>query len=221
MNPPTLEQIAYLRKRIAKGDSRAEMLHKFTQRYQLGVKTFERRLRLARAGAGAAGSKPASLILLNFQHHLPQENDKNAPQDSTGAERKKEPVVPPQKKVAAGGGDILSNGILTLDECLLLLSRLAQGQCTVLRHVVCKGEVVEIEEQPNFSIRKAALNTLIKYHLANKAKSSAHPVLPTIPMRLQELLNVKSMSPERIRELMRQYDELNKQNKIPQSWSGK
>jgi hypothetical protein len=209
-----LEQIAYLRKRIAKGDSRAEMLHKFTQRYQLGVKTFERRLRLARAGAGAAGSKPASLILLNFQHHLPQENDKNAPQDSTGAERKKEPVVPPQKKVAAGGGDILSNGILTLDECLLLLSRLAQGQCTVLRHVVCKGEVVEIEEQPNFSIRKAALNTLIKYHLTNKSKPSAAD-FPTIPIKIRELLDIENMSPERVLELKNQFSALRNKQQNP------
>jgi hypothetical protein len=215
MKSTHLEQIAYLRKRIAKGDSRAAMQDKFTGRYQLGVKTFERRLRLARAGAGAAGSKPASLILLHFQHNSPQENDKNAPQDTTEATLKKEPALPPQKKAGTEEQENLSTGILTLNECLLMLSRLAQGQCTVLRHVVCKGEVVQIEEQPNFSIRKAALNTLIKYHLANKAKAAAHPVLPTIPMRLQELLNVKSMSPERIRELMRQYDELNKQNKIP------
>jgi hypothetical protein len=202
------EQIAYLRKRIAKGDSRAAMLHKFTQRYQLGVKTFERRLRLARAGA--AGSPPASLILLNFQHHAPQENDKNAPQDTTEATLKKEPALPPQKKAGTEEGENLSTGILTLDECLLMLSRLAQGQYTQVRHVVCKGEVVEIIEKPNFNIRKAALNTLVKYHLSNRNTKPEHKALPTLPVKLQELLNIKSMSPERLDELNWKFKELAK-----------
>jgi hypothetical protein len=103
--------------------------------------------------------------------------------------------------VKAAAEELLCTEIMTLDECLLMLTRFAHGQYKRERHIVCKGEVVEVMETPTFAARKAAVTVIMKYHQAvGKAAPKAEYDDPSryVTMTTDELFN---MSKERMREL--------------------
>jgi hypothetical protein len=231
MKATTREQIDYLKKRISKGDQNKKLQRKFSERWpQPSQRTFERRLSAARAEIGGTG--PGSFVLLNFQHdgdsakkqaaENRQNQDTISRQDTTGAPVEKQQAdsrhnkqETSRQKLQSTDGEALCMTVLTNEECLLMLSRFALGQYVRVREVVCRGEVIEVAESPNFSQRRAAVLAIMKYHAAVKAAAPAGRVSATIPMQLQEILNVKSMSPERIEELDRQFLALVKQEQYP------
>ncbi len=59
---------------------------------------------------------------------------------------------------------IMDARILNTDQCMYLLSRMALAQCMQTKQVLYKGEVMQLEQLPSFSIRRAAVMAILKYN---------------------------------------------------------
>jgi hypothetical protein len=93
-----------------------------------------------------------------------------------------------QTKLSAGiiaaTEKLLYTAMLHADDCLFLLTRFALGQLVRQRKVTCRAEIVELNETPNLSRRRAAVNMIMKYHTIIKQEHAAPE--PAIEVNLRE-----------------------------------
>ncbi len=163
----------------------------------------------------------------NATAKVPQQIDAEEPQQTTEAELKnyrsekiekvpqpKAEKVPQQKvmraamvtaaqEVTAAAENLLCMEVLSVEECLLMLSRFAMGQYVRARHFSCGGEVVEVQETPPFTARRSAVMAILKYHTSLKEEQGN--ARKTIALSPHEIMN---MTEERIAEITRQFDAL-------------
>jgi hypothetical protein len=168
---------------------------------------------------------------VNTDAKLPQETDAKMPQHTTGPELKnyrnektekvpqpKAEKVPQQKvvrpsmvtaaqEVTAAAENLLCMEVLSVEECLLMLSRFAMGQYVRARHFSCGGEVVEVQETPPFTARRSAVMAILKYHEA--VAGDKNTVLPNnrkyVTLTDEDL---RGLSRERISEITREFQNM-------------
>ncbi len=127
---------------------------------------------------------------------VPQQNAEKVPQQKV----LRPTMVTAAQEVTAAAENLLCMEVLSVEECLLMLSRFAMGQYVRARHFSCGGEVVEVQETPPFTARRSAVMAILKYHEA-VAKAAGTPEWDDpsryVTMSTEELFN---MSTERIGE---------------------
>jgi hypothetical protein len=149
-----------------------------------------------------------------YSNPVAGQNTTEAPlKNSTATEGQKPEAEGGQKSTAQQGQNrqlqeaterLLSIPELSTADCLFMLTRFAMGQFSRKREVLYKGQVVELNDTPNFSQRKAAVLAIMKYHATNKNTTSAAE-FPTIPIKIRELLDIENMTSDRIQQLMQQF----------------
>jgi hypothetical protein len=109
-------------------------------------------------------------------------------------------------EIIAATEKLLCTTVLHTDDCLFLLTRFALGQFVRQREVNYKGEAMQLNETPNFSQRRAAVNTIMKYHAAAKglAGNSDEKYIDIDPAEFA------NMSDERFLELSLQFQEMHR-----------
>ncbi len=109
-----------------------------------------------------------------------------------------------EAEVKAAAEELLCTEIMTMDECLLMLTRFAHGQYKRERHIVCKGEVVEVMETPTFAARRAAVVAIMKYHQSvGKSKDTGLPSNRKYVTLTDE--DLRGLSRERISEITKEF----------------
>jgi heat shock protein HspQ len=109
-------------------------------------------------------------------------------------------------EIIAATEKLLCTTVLHTDDCLFLLTRFALGQFVRQREVTCRGEIVELNETPNFSQRRAAVNTIMKYHAEVEKDNPGQSKY--LIMDPDEMANIKTMSEERYAELVARFNAL-------------
>ncbi len=117
-----------------------------------------------------------------------------------------------EAEVKAAAEELLCTEIMTMDECLLMLTRFAHGQYKRERHIVCKSEVVEVMETPTFAARRAAVVAIMKYHqaVAGASDKSYKGELGYDPKKYVALTldEARNMTPERRWEILKNAQEM-------------
>jgi hypothetical protein len=109
-----------------------------------------------------------------------------------------------EAEVKAAAEELLCTEIMTMDECLLMLTRFAHGQYKRERHIVCRGEVVEVMETPTFAARRAAVVAIMKYHqVVGKSKDNGLPSNRKYVTLTDE--DLRGLSRERISEITKEF----------------
>jgi hypothetical protein len=139
--------------------------------------------------------------LMEKRENTPQPEVQKTPHAKAEKVPQKRSVVSAAAEVTAAAENLLCMEVLSVEECLLMLSRFAMGQYVRARHFSCGGEVVEVQETPPFAARRSAVMAILKYHEAvAKEKGTPEYDDPSryVTMTTNELFN---MSKERMREL--------------------
>ncbi len=115
-------------------------------------------------------------------------------------------MVTAAQEVTAAAENLLCMEVLSVEECLLMLSRFAMGQYVRARHFSCGGEVVEVQETPPFTARRSAVMAILKYHeTVAKEKGSADDNEGYIELNEDDF---NLLSRERILEITRQFQKM-------------
>jgi hypothetical protein len=144
-----------------------------------------------------------------------QNSGKNCHQNGGDTYHQKKVVrasaVSAAQEVTAAAENLLCMEVLSVEECLLMLSRFAMGQYVRARHFSCGGEVVEVQETPPFTARRSAVMAILKYHEALAGDKSFKGELgydpkKYVPMSTDELLN---LTKEKRWEILQNFQRLN------------
>ncbi len=122
----------------------------------------------------------------------------------------KRSVVTAAQEVTAAAENLLCMEVLSVEECLLMLSRFAMGQYVRARHFSCGGEVVEVMETPPFTARRSAVMAILKYHEAVADDKSFKGELGYDPKKYVALTldEARNMTPEKRWEILKNAQEL-------------
>jgi len=111
------------------------------------------------------------------------------------------------QEVTAAAENLLCMEVLSVEECLLMLSRFAMGQYVRARHFGCGGEVVEVQETPPFTARRSAVMAILKYHeaVAKEMNAGGADNRKYVTLTDDDLMG---LSRERIMEITREFQNM-------------